>query len=503
MSGHALTRRHLLAGGASLALAAGAARAQPRPSSQDLTQLSATEAGRLMRARQISPVELTEAYLARIEKVDARLGSFIHVAAPEARAAAKQAERELLAGQDRGPMHGIPFGVKDLFFTGDIPTTNNSRVDLSRYAGVRSAAVERMQNAGAVLLGKMDTGEFATGTVKLYGDLPHPLARNPWDLARFAGGSSTGPGAGVGGRTVLIGVGSDTGGSVRLPAAACGGQGLKPTYGRISRYGALENTWSRDTVGPIAWHVADCGLALQAMSGFDQRDPMSAEVPPFAFNPEAPRSLAGLRIGVVRRDGAEWVKISPDVAAGLERCEAALRDQGAMLVPVNLPQSLATYGKVAGVIGGVEFYISNIDLISPDPSRVGQGIRDRLPRATSTNVLDYARAVKQAAELSAEMEAFLRGMDALFLPGTFHVAGRFDPPAEVAAFMLENAMVPASITGHPALALRSGFNAQGLPTSVQFMAKHYDEAMLLRLGMALEPLLDGPGPRRLPTALES
>ncbi|MBW6401034.1 amidase [Roseomonas sp. HJA6] len=497
-----LSRRALLGAGTAAFAASGGMASHADPA-QDLTLLSATEAGKLMRERRISAVELTDAYLARIDKVDERLGSFIHVARNHARAAARQAQAELEAGRDRGPMHGIPFGVKDLFFTGDIPTTNNSRVDLSSLSGQWSGAVVRLNEAGGVLLGKMDTGEFATGTVRLYGDLPHPLARNPWDLTRFSGGSSTGPGAGVGGRTTLIGVGSDTGGSVRLPAAACGAQGLKPTYGRISRFGALENTWSRDTVGPIAWYVADCGIALQAMSGFDPRDPTSLDLPPFAFNPAIPADLRGVRVGVVALDGEEWSKVTPAIAAGLAATRDALRSRGAELVSVSLPQSLATYGRVAGVIGGVEFYISNIGLIEPDPSRVGQGIRDRLPRATGTNVLDYARATKRAAELGAEMEVFLRDYDLVLLPGTFHVAGRFNPPSEVADFMLQNAMVPASVTGHPSLTLRSGFSEAGLPTNVQFIARRLGEQTLLQVGMALEPLLDGTGPRRVPTALES
>jgi aspartyl-tRNA(Asn)/glutamyl-tRNA(Gln) amidotransferase subunit A len=466
----------------------------------DLTLLSIREAAAQIQEGSLLSTQLVEAYLARIDAVDEQLRSFIYVAHDEALAAAAQVDKDIAAGQYRGPLHGIPFGIKDLYFSGSIPTTGNSRLDWGNLTEQVSTVITNLEAAGAILIGKMDTGEFASGTVKLYMDLPHDLAANPWDLDRFAGGSSTGPGAGVGGRTTLLAVGGDTGGSIRLPSAACGVQGLKPTFGRVSNYGAISNTWSRDCAGPIGWNVEDLGYALEAMGGFDIKDSTTVKTTPFKFDPTIPQDLSGRRVGVVNISSTDYEELQPAMRAGIENVIDLLRDNGAEIVPTNLPSRLAEYGTVGSPISNVEFHVSNWDLIMSDPAAVGQGTRDRLSRILGTTAIDYGEARKRALEMTSELEDLFQDFEVLVLPGTFYTAGLFSEPKEISDFMLKTAMVPASITGHPALSMRAGFDGE-LPLNFQMIAPLFDEAALIRYGMFLEPLIDGDGPRRVPKVL--
>lgn len=469
----------------------------------DLTLLSIREAGALMKAGKLTSVALVQAYLDRIAAVDGQLRSFIYVAEKEALAAAATADAEMAAGTYRGPMHGIPFGIKDLYFTGDVPTSGNSRIDFGDRTKSMSTVVQRLLDAGAILLGKMDTSEFATGSVKLYGDLPHPLAANPWNLAYYAGGSSTGPGAGVGGRTTLLAIGGDTGGSIRLPAASCGVQGLKPTYGRVSNAGALANTWSRDCTGPLAWHVADLGIALEAFNGFDPLDATTQQVPRYVFDPEVPESLAGRRVAVVDLDSPDYQELMPEMRAGIEKTIDILRAKGAEIVQISFPRKLSEYSAISGMIGIVEFNAENYDVIMKDPSKAARGTLDRLPSALNFTAIEYARAKRLALEMTAEFEVLMADYDIMVLPGTFYTAGRFEAPEEIDRFMRKNSMLIASMTGHPALNMRSGFSSEGLPLNVQLIASQFDEAALIRYGMLLEAELDGPGARPVPAALEA
>jgi len=484
------------------AIGSRAMQAQATAANDDLTLLSIQEAGARLKAGTLTSVALVQAYLDRIAAIDGQLRSFIYVAEKEALAAAAKADAEFAAGNYRGPMHGIPFGIKDLYFTGDIPTSGNSRIDFGDLTKGTSTVVARLLDAGAILLGKMDTSEFATGSVKLYGDLPHPLAANPWNLAYYAGGSSTGPGAGVGGRTTLLAIGGDTGGSIRLPAASCGVQGLKPTYGRVSNAGALANTWSRDCTGPLAWHVADLGIALEAFNGYDPLDATTQQVPRYTFDPAVPQSLAGRRVAVVDLDGPDYKELMPEMRAGIERTIEILRAKGAEIVQIEFPRKLSEYSAISGMIGIVEFNAENYDVIMMDPSKAARGTLDRLPSALNYTAIEYARAKRLALEMTAEFEVLMADYDVLVLPGTFYTAGRFAEPEEIDRFMRKNSMLIASMTGHPALNMRSGFSSEGLPLNVQLIASHFDEASLIRYGMLLEPELDGTGPRPLPASLE-
>ena len=260
--------------------------------------LTIAEAAALIRKRELSPVELAESRLARIERHDGELHSFIRVLPEPAVAAARAAEAEIMAGQYRGPLHGIPIGLKDIYETKGIPTTGHSKVLIDHVPQQDAASVRRLTDAGAIVLGKLATHEFALGGPSF--DLPWPPARNPWDTSRFTGGSSSGTGAAVAAGLVLGGTGSDTGGSIRGPAALCGLAGLKPSYGRISRVGILPLAFSLDHAGPMAWTAEDCALMLQAMAGHDPADPASADRPVPDYRAALSGDIKGLRVGLIR-----------------------------------------------------------------------------------------------------------------------------------------------------------------------------------------------------------
>src|SRR3954454_3977213 len=260
--------------------------------------LTIAEAGRLIEKRELSPVELVDSCLSRIEQFDDRLHSFIRVLADSARAAARAAEPEIAAGRYRGPLHGIPIGLKDIYETAGVPTTGHSKVMQDHVPKADAFSVKKLREAGAVVMGKLATHEFALGGPSF--DLPWPPARNPWETSRFTGGSSSGTGASVAAGLVLGGTGSDTGGSIRGPAAYCGLAGIKPTYGLCSRTGVLPLAFSLDHAGPMAWTAEDCAILLQVMAGHDPADPASADRGIANYRGHLAGEVKGLRIGLVR-----------------------------------------------------------------------------------------------------------------------------------------------------------------------------------------------------------
>src|SRR5947207_3328074 len=259
--------------------------------------LTIAEAARLIETKELSPVELVESRLDRIARLDDRLHSFIRLLADEARADARAAEAEIAAGRYRGPLHGIPIGLKDIYETAGVATTGHSKVMQDHVPKADAFSVERLRAAGAVVMGKLATHEFALGGPSF--DLPWPPARNPWDLSRFTGGSSSGTGAAVPAGLVLGGTGSDTGGSIRGPAAYCGLAGIKPTYGLCSRAGVLPLAFSLDHAGPMAWTAEDCAILLQAMAGHDPADPASADRGVASYRGSLSGDVKGLRVGLV------------------------------------------------------------------------------------------------------------------------------------------------------------------------------------------------------------
>ena len=317
---------------------------------KELHFLSVAEASRLIASRALSPVDLVEAFLARIEAVDGRIKSYITVLADRARAAARQAEAEIAAGKLRGPLHGIPFAVKDNYHLKGVRTTGGSRLMPDYVADTTSTIVARLEDAGAILLGKLNTWEYGTGNGGVYHDLPYEVARNPWDLECFTGGSSTGAGASVAAGTAMFALGSDTGGSIRLPAAACGLQGFKASFGLVSRAGCIPNCWSLDHTGPLTWTVEDSAIVLQAIAGYDKRDPSSAKVEIPDYRQSLHTGVKGLVIGVVRDLGPEGAALDASNAAAIEEMTKVLEVLGGVIKEVKLPASLTDYRQALRVI---------------------------------------------------------------------------------------------------------------------------------------------------------
>src|SRR3954454_8415294 len=296
--------------------------------------LTIAEAAKLIQQRELSPVELVDSRLARIEKFDGKLHSFIRVLADSARAEARAAETEIAAGNYRGPLHGIPIGLKDIYETAGVPTTGHSKVMQDHVPKADAFSVKKLREAGAVVMGKLATHEFALGGPSF--DLPWPPARNPWETSRFTGGSSSGTGASVAAGLVLGGTGSDTGGSIRGPAAYCGLAGIKPTYGLCSRAGVLPLAFSLDHAGPMAWTAEDCAILLQAMGGFDAADPASANRPVPDFRADLAKGAKGLRVGVVRHFHETDNRVSDATLAGIEGAIDFYKKSGASVRDVTL-----------------------------------------------------------------------------------------------------------------------------------------------------------------------
>lgn len=454
----------------------------------ELYHLSVTEAGRLIASRKLSPVQLVDAVLARIAAVDGKINSYITLVADQARAAARAAEADIMAGRWRGPLHGIPFAVKDNYYTAGIRTTGASRLMLDHVPTETATCIERLGASGAVLMGKLNAWEYGTGGggMHVYDDLPFPLARNPWDTTRYTGGSSTGSGASVPAGTALFSLGSDTGGSVRLPAAACGLQGLKATYGLISRAGCLPNCWSLDVNGALTWTVEDNAIVTQAMAGHDPRDPASAKVDVPDFRVALHAGVKGLVIGVVRDLGSDGAAVEPGIAKATEAAARVLAEAGAHVRDVSLPASLATYQQVTGTINVSESLSIHEKDFMERSHLMGRSLREKMMSGFSVRAVDYLAALRLRRSLAEGIDAMIRTCNAIILPGAFHVAPRFADHDLVGRYSSETAMSVFNLSGHPAMSICAGFDDDGMPLNVQFVGRYFDEATLLRVAQAYE-----------------
>jgi aspartyl-tRNA(Asn)/glutamyl-tRNA(Gln) amidotransferase subunit A len=465
------------------------------PVGTELVYLTIAEASRLVGARKISPVELTEAYLARIAAVDDKLHAFITLLADDALAKARKAEADIMAGRWKGPLHGIPFSVKDNYYTKGVRTTAASRLLLDFVPDETATTIEMLEGAGAILLGKLNTWEYGTGTGEISDDLPFPLARNPWNTAHFTGGSSTGAGVAVAAGLSAFALGSDTGGSVRLPAAAAGVPGMKATYGRVSRAGILPNCWSLDVAGPLSWTVADNALLLGAMSGYDPRDPQSADVPVPDYTAGLETGVKGLVIGVIRDFGPDAPALASDVAANLAKAEAALVAAGASLVEIALPAPMESYRQVVSVINwGESFSIHEKDYVERG-HLMGKALRDKMTSGFALRAVDFIAAHRRRRELAVATDAVIRTCDAVLAPCTFMTAPTFAEPDALMTFIMHAATSIFNVTGHPALSIPTGFGASGLPTSAQIVGKLFDEATVYRVARTIEAAVFDPAVR--------
>jgi aspartyl-tRNA(Asn)/glutamyl-tRNA(Gln) amidotransferase subunit A len=445
--------------------------------------LTIAEAARQIAARKLSPAELTRHCLDRIAADDAKLNSFILVTPERAMADARAAEARVRKGESRGPLDGIPIGHKDIYGTAGIATTGHSKLLEGWVPEEDATTVRKLADAGTIMLGKLATHEFAFGGPSF--DLPWPPARNPWDPDHFTSGSSSGTGAAVAAGLILGGTGSDTGGSIRGPAALCGIAGIKPTYGLCSRYGILPLSFSLDHAGPLAWTVEDCALLLQAMAGHDPKDPASADRPVPDYAARLGEGVTGLRIGVVRNWHEQDRPVSPAVQAGIDRAVEIWRAEGAEISDVTLP-SLLDYQAANFVILAAEAFSLHEPWMRERFNDYGELLRDRMAFGALFAATDYVQALRFRRELCAATAEAASGVDLLLTAGAPSEAPRIDAVPKWEGVMHPGFTAPMNQTGWPAICVPSGFGEKGLPVAIQIAAKPFQEPTLFRAAHAFE-----------------
>ncbi len=456
----------------------------------DLAFLGARQIAALVRERKVSPTEITRLYLERIERLDPRLSAYITVIPEAALEAAHRAEAAVMRGEPLGPLHGVPYAVKDQFDTAGVRTTSGSRILKDHVPTEDATTISRLNAAGGILLGKLNLTEFALGGTQHF---PFGQPRNPWNLDHDPGGSSSGSGIAVAAALCAASLGEDTGGSVRSPASFCGVVGLRPTWSRVSRHGSFPLSWSMDTPGPLARTVEDAAWLLQVIAGYDAKDPLSSRVPV----PDYARTLAdpvhGLRVGIIREltsgpeTDAEVREAVVEAARCLERLGAVTEELSLPLVPFAgaIFMALAD-GDGAGM---------HHRWLRTRPGDYDQGTRRRLLTASLIPVALQQRAARARALLRAQMLNALARHDLLLCPtahqpappiaaargtitGRHEVAGRF--------FTRRSYVTPAALAGLPAIAVPCGFTRSGLPISLQLIGRHFEEATVLRAAHAYE-----------------
>lgn len=454
---------------------------------EDLSFLTAAELAPLYRTRQLSPVEVVAAVLERIAAVDGRLNSFRLVMAEPAMAAAKAAEQAILRGGWLGPLHGVPIGLKDLYDVAGVPTTFGSKILAENVPQRDATVVQRLKAAGAVILGKHNLHEFAFGVTNEnphYGDV-----HNPWDLDRVPGGSSGGTAVATAAGLGVGGLGSDTGGSIRIPAAVCGTAGIKPTYGRVSRHGAMPLSWSLDHVGPLARSMADCALILQAISGHDPLDPSTAAGPVPDFSRDLERGVRGLKLGVPREHF--FAVIEPGVEAAVRAAIRLLVDLGAEVVEISVPTAVHAQAILTPVISseGAAYHEPWLKSRNAD---YGDDVRARLQLGAVTLATQYLKGQRLRAQLQAEFAAALAEVDAVVAPSVPVIAPRIGQsfvtnPATgyPGRAMMNRCTCPSNLTGLPAASVPCGFS-EGMPVGLQVIGRAWDEPTVLRIAAAYE-----------------
>jgi aspartyl-tRNA(Asn)/glutamyl-tRNA(Gln) amidotransferase subunit A len=467
--------------------------------STDLHALSIAEASELIARKALSPVELTEALLDRAELLDPKINAYILATPDLALLEARQAEHEIMAGNHRGAMHGIPYGAKDVFATAGIATTGHSKVYADVVPSSDATAVAKLKDAGAVLLGKLSTHECAHGGPSF--DLPWPPARNPWSLDRFTGGSSSGSAAGVAAGLMPAALGSDTGGSIRIPAALCGTVGLKPTYGLVSRHGVMPNSFTYDHAGPLTWTVEDCAIVLQALAGHDAMDPASATRPVPDYRAALTGDIRGLRVGVLRHLHETDVPLPPVAAAALEQAYGVLTSLGAVLEDAAI-RPAQDYYDVKITTAESEIYAAHEHKLRARASDFGEDFLGRTLAAVMISAPDYVQAQRERRVMLEEMEQLYATYDVLIAAGP-GPAALLDAWRTIAFWQKPNLTTPFNVTGGPALMQCIGFSPEGLPLSMQVVGRPFDETTVLRVADAYEratswrarrPQLDGATP---------
>lgn len=459
-------------------------------------ELTVAEAAAQIESRELSPVELVDSALTRIAAVDGHVGAFATVTADAARAHARRAQEELAAGRALGPLHGVPVGIKDLYDTAGVASTSSSRVRASYVPAADSAVGERLRRAGAVMVGKTHTHEFAYGVVT-------PTTRNPWASDRIPGGSSGGSAAAVAAGMCAVGMGSDTGGSIRIPSALCGTVGIKPTYGRVSRRGVASLSWSLDHVGPLTRTVEDAALVLAAVAGYDRLDPATVDVP-------VPDYLAGLRAGVAGLTlgvPTNWFydPVHPEVESAVRTAVGVLEELGARLREVSLPLPEVYMAVEYGLLLP-EASAYHAQALRHSGESYGDDVRPLLEAGELVLATDYIRALRARTLVQQGWRQMFEGLDAVVAPTVLAPAARVGADGaevgggvEVPLFdAYVRPSVPANLTGLPALSVPCGMTGEGLPIGLQVIGRPFAEAHVLRIGAAYEQATEWGARRPVP-----
>ncbi|MFF9330933.1 amidase [Streptomyces albogriseolus] len=447
-------------------------------------ELSLAAAAREIRGRRLSPVELVDSVLDRIEQVEPHVAAYVEVSADQARRTAREAEREAARGSYRGPLHGIPAGLKDVIDVVGVSTTASSRTRAGHRAPSDSTVAASLRAAGAILIGKTHTHEFAYG-------LTTPQTNNAWDQERVAGGSSGGSAVAVASGAATFALGTDTGGSIRVPATLNGVVGLKPTYGLVPRHGVTSLSWSLDHVGPITRTVDDAALVLAAIAGHDPRDPASAAVPGADYRPSPEPDLTGVRVGVPRTYYFEHV--DAEVAAAVRRALAQLEALGARLIDIDIPMTryiqATQWGLMVpeatayheGTLRTVpELYQADVRILLEAGELMGAGDYLRAQRARTLMRDAWARILEEVDVVAAPavpMAAVPSGQETVTWP---------DGTVESVSDAYVRLSSPANITGVPALSVPVGRDTAGMPIGMQLLGRPFAERTLLRVGHAYE-----------------
>lgn len=429
-----------------------------------------------------SSVELVQACFARIDAHEADVHAFVTETRELALRRAAESDQRRRAGQTAGPLDGIPYSLKDIVATKDILTSANSRTLAQHVPQVDARVAAALQEAGGVLMGKATTWEFAHGGPSW--DILTPPAHNPWHVAHDPAGSSSGSAVGVASGFALASIGSDTGGSIRGPAAVCGVTGLKPTYGRVSRVGVIGNSYTHDHVGPIAWTAEDAAMVLQAIAGHDPQDPASSTHPVADYLAHLDRPLTGLRIGVPFDWFERQVPASAVVLDAFRQALKVFEQQGAKVQAVTLPP-IKRYEDAKKMIAAVELFATHGRALRETPELLGEAFRVRVFGGALVSAESYLDAQRLRKQLTAATQLVLDEVDVIALP-TAEPAGLLKPPVPEAFFSRDGYLTPFCVSGHPALSTRAGFTSESLPLSLQLVGRHFDEALVLNVAHRYE-----------------
>ncbi len=452
----------------------------------DPAYLGIAEASSLIRERKLSPLDLTDACLARIEALEGDLNAFITVTADEARKSARELGEEIAAGRNRGPLHGIPVGLKDIFDVAGVRTTAASPILADSVAAADSGVTQRLKDTGVVLLGKLNLHQFAfgaTGRSSHFGP-----ARNPWDTERITGGSSSGSGAAVAAGECFMAMGTDTGGSIRIPASLCGVTGLKPTFGRVTRAGLMPLSWSLDHAGPLTRSAEDAAIVLQVIAGQDPADVSSSTEPVPDYSAHLGDGVKGLRIGVP--DNFFFDALAPEVEAGVREAIGVLEGLGARVQPLQLP----LMNQIATAVNAIqlpEALAYHQKWMAERPDDYADDVRYRLELAAMMPAVSYVQAQRlREKAVSAWRDEVFSQVDVVAAGSTQTAAFKLDGSDLSVTLSLIRLTNPLNLLGVPTLSVPCGFTPEALPFGLQLIGRWWDEATVLRAGHAYQQATD-------------